>query len=80
MAESIAFLLAELRRLRAVYERVQQRRLEDGDWAEIRALLSKAVDEAAESGQEWVTIEVPAEEELSIRITNEAVDTEESAG
>jgi hypothetical protein len=67
-----------MRRLRAVCERIDQRRLEEGDWSEIGALLSKALEEAAESGQEWVTIEVPAEEGASTRITNEAVDAEES--
>jgi len=51
-------LLAERRNLaelRALRERVAQRRLEDHDWAVVRALASEAIAEA-EPGQEWVTI------------------------
>ena len=77
MAESIASLLAELRRLRAVCERVEQRRLEDEDWAEVAALCAKAIEQA-ERGQEWWTVEDSDEEETPSRSTNEAVDAEES--
>ena len=77
MAESIASLLAELRRLRAVHERVEQRRLEAEDWAEVEALYSKAIEQA-ERGQDWRTVDVWDDEETPARSTNEAVDAKES--
>jgi hypothetical protein len=45
----------ELAALRALRERARQHRLEDGDWAVIRALITATIEEA-EPGQEWVTI------------------------
>jgi hypothetical protein len=60
--------LAELRALR---ERVAQRRLEAADGAVLAALIS-AVIEQAEPGQEWVTIELPDEEETWVRETGGA--------
>lgn len=57
-------LLAEsckLAELRALRERVRQRRLEDDDWAVVSALAAEAIEQA-EPGQEWVTLEVSEEE------------------
>lgn len=61
MAETIASLLAELRRLHDVRERVAQRRLEDEDWAEVAALYSKAIEQS-ERGEDWEPAEVSDEE------------------
>ena len=71
-------LAARLAELRAALVRVDQRRLEDGDWAVVRAMYSEAIEQA-EPGQQWVTIELSDEDEASSG-TNEAVgsDSEES--
>jgi hypothetical protein len=74
--EAAERLAAQLVELRATLERVKQRRLEAGDWAVVRALLSELIEQA-EPGQQWVTIELSDEEEESGR-TNEAVGAEES--
>ena len=58
--------------------RVEQRRLEPGDWAVVRAMYSELIEQA-EPGQQWVTIELSGEDEASSG-ANEAVgsDSEES--
>lgn len=78
-------LLAEGRRLaelRALRERVAQRRLEDNDWAVVSALAAAAIEEA-EPGQEWVTIGFSEEdealdEEALVRRAGGAVAVEDS--
>lgn len=69
-------LAARLAELRAALVRVEQRRLEDGDWAVVRALFSELIEQA-EPGQQWVTIELSNEDEAS-NGTNETVASEES--
>lgn len=83
MAERIDLELAlraegrRLAELRALRERVAQRRLEDADWAVVCALASEAIEEA-EPGQEWVTIGVSEEEEAVVQQTGGAVGVEDS--
>ena len=55
---------------------MEQRRLEDGDWAVVRALYSEQIEQA-EPGQQSVTIELSDEDEASSG-ANEAVGSEES--
>lgn len=71
-------LAARLAELRAGLRRVEQRRLEDGDWAVVRALLSELIEQA-EPGQQSATIELSDEDEASSG-TTEAVGSEESTG
>ena len=74
-------LLAEQRKLaelRALLERVEQNRLEDGDGAVLVALVSEVIEQA-EPGQEWVTIEVSEQEAALVRQTGRAVGAEDSA-
>jgi len=73
-------LLAERRRLaelRALRERVRQRRLQDADWAVVSALASKAI-ERAKPGQQWVSLELSEEEEALDRQTGGAIGVEDS--
>ena len=49
---------------RAFLERVAQHRLEGDDWAVVDALLSELIVQA-ELGQDWLTSELPEEEEAS---------------
>jgi hypothetical protein len=69
-------LAARLAELRAALVRVEQRRLEDGDWAVVRAMYSELIEQA-EPGQQWVTIEFSDEDEASSG-TDETVASEES--
>ena len=71
-------LAARVAELRAALVRVEQRRLEPGDWAVVKAMYSELIEQA-EPGQQWVTIELSDEDEASSG-TNEAVgsDSEES--
>lgn len=73
-------LLAERRKLaelRALLERVEHNRLEDDDRAVLVALVSEVIEQA-EPGQEWVTIEISAEEAALARRTGGAVSAEDS--
>jgi flagellar biosynthesis/type III secretory pathway protein FliH len=73
-------LLAERRKLaelRALLERVEQNRLEDDDRAMLVAVVSEVIEQA-EPGQEWVTIEVSAEEAALVRQTGGAVGAADS--
>ena len=67
----------ELAELRALRQRVERKRLGDGDCAVLGALISEVIEQA-EPGQEWVTIEVPEEGEASVGQTSEAVGVENS--
>jgi len=69
-------LAARVAELRAALVRVEQRRLEPGDWAVVRAMYSELIEQA-EPGQQWVTIELSDEDEASSG-TNETVASEES--
>ena len=74
VAERLRATLAERR---ALLERVAQHRLEGDDGAFVDALISELIDQA-ELGQEWLTIELPEEEEASGRKTIRAVGAEGS--
>jgi hypothetical protein len=54
--EELEELEAQLAKLRAVGERIDQQRLEADDWPIVAALLSEVIDQA-EPGQEEVVIE-----------------------
>ena len=69
-------LAARVAELRAALVRVEQRRLEAGDWAVVRAMYSELIEQA-EPGQQWVTVELSDEDEASSG-TNETVGSEES--
>lgn len=74
MAERVEATLAELR---ALLGRVQQRRLEAGDWAVVNALVSEEIDQA-EPGQEWLIIGPSEDDEDSGGKTDRALSAERS--
>ena len=62
--EQIERLKRRIAELRAGLGRVEQRRLEAGDWAEICAMFAEAIAEA-ESGQQGVSVELAEQEDGS---------------
>ena len=71
-------LRAALTERRALMERVAQRRLEGDDWAVVNAVISEAINEVERGQQEWLTLELPEEEEASEEKTIGAVGAEGS--
>ena len=63
--DEVERLRAALTEHRALMERVAQHRLEGDDWAVVSALISEAIDQVERGQQEWLTLELPEEEEAS---------------
>jgi len=61
VAESIDRALAELRALRALRVRAEERRLEADDWPVVKAVLAELIDKA-EPGQEVVIFDLAEED------------------